>query len=91
MIRNSDLLVISAKIRRLLDPQKSLFGDVHSKIHRNLHIVVKKVLYFKIGNHTTYSRNNKGKKCEGNGCLWFLNKIIKRMSPESLKKIVGAI
>ena len=50
MIRNSDLLVINAKIRRLLEPQKSLFGDVHSKIHRNLHIVVKKVLYFKIGN-----------------------------------------
>jgi hypothetical protein len=41
--------------------------------------------------HTTYSRNIIGKKCEGNCGLWVLNEIIKRMYPESLKKIVGAV
>ena len=41
--------------------------------------------------HTTYSRNNIGQKCEGNCGLWVLNEIIKRMYPESLKKIVGAV
>ena len=40
--------------------------------------------------HTIYSRNNIGKKCEGNCGLWVLNEIIKRMSPENLKKIMGA-
>ena len=37
--------------------------------------------------HTTYSRNNIGQKCEGNFGLWVLNEIIKRMYPESLKKM----
>ena len=40
--------------------------------------------------HTSYSRNNIGQKCEGSG-LWVLNEMIKRMYPESLKKIVGAV
>ena len=41
--------------------------------------------------HTTSSRNNIGQKCEDNYGLWVLNEIIKRMYPESLKKIVGAV
>ena len=41
--------------------------------------------------HTTYSRKNMGQKCEGN--LWFgvLNEKVKRIYPENLKKIVGAV
>ena len=41
--------------------------------------------------HTTYSRNNIGQKSEGNGGLWILNEIIKKIYPENLKKIVGAV
>ena len=42
--------------------------------------------------HTTYtSRNNMGQKCEGNCGLWVLNEIIKKIYPENLKKIVGAV
>ena len=41
--------------------------------------------------HTTYSRNNIGQKCEGNCGLWVLNEIIKKIYPENLKKIVGAV
>ena len=37
---------------------------------------------------TTYSRNNIGQKCEGNCDLWVL---IKKVYPENLKKIVGAV
>ena len=32
-----------------------------------------------------------GQKCEGNRGLWVLNEIIKRIYPENLKKIVGAV
>ena len=32
-----------------------------------------------------------GQKCEGNCGFWVVNKIIKRMYPEILKKIVGAV
>ena len=31
------------------------------------------------------------KKCEGNGGLWVLNEIIKKIYPENFKKIVGAV
>ena len=41
--------------------------------------------------HTTYTRNNMGLKCEGNCGLWVLNEIIKKIHPENLKKIVGAV
>ena len=41
--------------------------------------------------HTIYSRNNIGKKCEGNCGLWILNEIIEKIYPENLKKIVGAV
>ena len=41
--------------------------------------------------HTTYTRNNMGQKCEGDCGLWVLNKIIKKIYPENLKKIVGAL
>ena len=41
--------------------------------------------------HTTYSRNNIGQKCEGNCGLWVLNEIIQKIYPENLKKIVGAV
>ena len=36
--------------------------------------------------HTTYSRNNMGQKCEGNCGLWVLNEIIKNIYPENMKK-----
>ena len=32
-----------------------------------------------------------GQKCEGDCGLWVLNEIIKKMYPENLKKIVGAV
>jgi hypothetical protein len=32
-----------------------------------------------------------GQKCEGNCGLWALNKIIKNINPENLKKIVDAV
>ena len=38
-----------------------------------------------------HSRNNIGKKCEGNCGLWVLNEMIKKIYPENLKKIVGAV
>ena len=41
--------------------------------------------------HTAYSRNNMGQKCEGNCGLWVLNEMIKKIYPENLKKIVGAV
>ena len=41
--------------------------------------------------HTTYTRNNMCQKCEGNCELWVLNEIIKKVNPENLKKIVGAV
>ena len=41
--------------------------------------------------HTIYTRNNMGQKCEGNCGLWVLNEILKKTYPESLKKIVGAV
>ena len=41
--------------------------------------------------HATYARNNMGQKCEGNCGLWVLNEIIKKIYPENLKKIVGAV
>ena len=40
---------------------------------------------------TAYSRNNMGQKCEGNCGLWVLNEMIKKIYPENLKKIVGAV
>ena len=39
----------------------------------------------------TYSRNNIGQKCEGICGLWVPNEIIKKIYPENLKKIVGAV
>ena len=41
--------------------------------------------------HTTYSRNNIGQKCEGNCDLWVPNEILKKSYPENLKKILGAV
>ena len=41
--------------------------------------------------HTAYCRNNMAQKCEGNCGLWVLNEMIKKIYPESLKKIVGAV
>ena len=42
-------------------------------------------------NHTTYSRNNMDQKCEGNCGLWVLYEIIKKIYPESMKKIERAV
>ena len=41
--------------------------------------------------HTTYIRNNMGQKCEGDCGLWCLNEMIKKIYPENLMKIVGAV
>ena len=41
--------------------------------------------------HTIYTINNMGQKCEGDCGLWVLNEILKKMYPENLKKIVGAV
>ena len=38
-----------------------------------------------------YSRNNMGQKGEGNCGLWVLHEIIRKIYPENLKKIVGAV
>ena len=40
---------------------------------------------------TTNSRNNMGQKCEGNCGFRVLNEMIKKVYPENLKKIVGAV
>ena len=32
-----------------------------------------------------------GQNCEGNCGLWVLNEMIKKIYPENLKKIVGAV
>ena len=48
-------------------------------------------VFFVVQLHTTYSRNNIGQRCEGNCGLWVLNEIVRRMYPESLKKIMGAV
>ena len=41
--------------------------------------------------HTTYIRNSMGQECEGNCVLWIFNELIKKIYPEHLKKIVGAV
>ena len=45
----------------------------------------------KINMHTTYIRNSMGQKFEGNYGLWVFNEMIKKVYPENLKKIVGAV
>ena len=44
-----------------------------------------------ITSHTIYTRNNMGQKREGNCGLWVLNEILKKIYPENLKKILGAV
>ena len=58
---------------------------------KNAKNVTKFMRFFVQTKHTTYSRNNMGQKCEGNIGLWVLNEMIKKIYPENLKKIVGAI
>ena len=41
--------------------------------------------------HTTYNRNIMRLKCGGDCGLWVLNEIIKKIYPENLRKIVGAL
>ena len=41
--------------------------------------------------HATYIRNDMGQKCEGNYGLWAPNEVIKKIYPENLKKIMGAL
>ena len=42
--------------------------------------------------HTAYSRNNMGRKCEGNYGLWVLNEMIKKIYISwKFEKIVGAV
>ena len=57
----------------------------------NLNTKVQSLIDYFYIDHTTYSRNNIGQKCEGNCGLWVLNEMIKKMYPENLKKIVGAV
>ena len=48
--------------------------------------------YVLLGVHTTYTRNNKGQKCEGNCGLWVLNEMIKNIYILKIwKKIVGVV
>ena len=65
---------------------RGFFGQESTKFG-NFYQTIENICF----NHTTYSRNNMGQKCEGNCGLWVLHEIIKRMYPESLKKIVGAV
>ena len=41
--------------------------------------------------HTIYTKNNMGKKCEGDCGLLVLNEMVKKIYPENLKKIVGDV
>ena len=41
--------------------------------------------------HTTYSRNIMCLKCGGDCGLWVFNEMIKKIYPENLRKIVGAL
>ena len=41
--------------------------------------------------HTTYSGNNMGEKCEGKCGLRVFNEMIKEIYPENFKKIIDAI
>ena len=41
--------------------------------------------------HTAYSRNIMDQTCEGNCGLWVLNEMIKKIYPEDMKKIMGAV
>ena len=41
--------------------------------------------------HTTYTRNIICLKCGGDCGLWVLNEVIKKIYPENLRKIVGAL
>ena len=59
-----------------------ILPKVESTLQRNIKLIL---------NHTAYSRNNMGQKCEGNCGLWVLNEIIKKTHTESLKKIVGTV
>ena len=42
-------------------------------------------------NIKTHHLYNMGQKCKGNCDFWVLNKMIKKMYPENLKKVMGAI
>ena len=41
--------------------------------------------------HTAYSRNNMCQKCGGDCGLWVLIDITRKIYPENMKKIVGAL
>ena len=68
----------------ILNPEESILVLFTIKINVNSKIVVLIL-------HTTYNRNNMGQKCEDNCGLWVLNEILKKIYPENLKKIVGAV
>ena len=48
-------------------------------------------IHLRVSVHTTSIRNNMSQKCEGNCGLWVLNEMIKKIYPENLKEIVGAV
>ena len=57
-----------------------ILPKVESTLQRNIKLIL---------NHTAYSRNNMGQKCEGNCGLWVLNEMIKNIYPGDLKKKFG--
>ena len=57
-----------------------ILPKVENTLQRNIKLIL---------NHTAYSRNNMGQKCEGNCGLWILNEIIKKIYPGNLKKNRG--
>ena len=65
-------------------------GEICSQILKGL-MYAKTMENGNYRDHTIYTRNNMGHKCEGNCGLWVLNEILKKTYPENLKKIVGAV
>ena len=59
-----------------------ILPKVESTLQRNIKLIL---------NHTAYSRNNMGQKCEGNCGLWALHEMIKKIYPGNLKKISSAV
>ena len=67
----SQLLIIKVKVNSLA-------------ILLSIDIVVSVKSFLTVMMHTTYTRNDMGKKCEGNCGLWVLNEIYFFKYPENL-------
>ena len=78
------MIFLRCPLRKIVKPRQNRHGKMQPLDPKKL----KK--YMKIS-HTACIRNNMGQKCEGNCGLWVLNEIIKKIYPENLKKILGAV